>query len=32
MIWLYWLRYVFLLALVAAVLWLTYLARVADHE
>jgi hypothetical protein len=32
MIWLYWLHFAFLLALVSAVCWLVYLARVSDHE
>jgi hypothetical protein len=30
--WLYWLHFVFLFALAAAVGWLIYLARVNDHE
>ena len=30
--WLYWLDSVFLLALVSALGWLVYLARVTDHE
>jgi hypothetical protein len=30
--WLYWLGWVFLLALAAATAWLGVLARVADHE
>ena len=32
MIWLYWLRFLFLFALVAAVCCLGYLAWVSDHE
>ena len=30
--WLYWLDVVFLFALVSALGWLAYLARVADHD
>jgi hypothetical protein len=30
--WLYWLDFVFLVALVSALGWLVYLARVADHD
>jgi hypothetical protein len=32
MTWLYWLHFVFLLALATALGWLIYLARVNDHE
>ncbi len=32
MIWLYWLHFVFLFALVGALGWLIYLARVHDHD
>jgi hypothetical protein len=32
MTWLYWLHFVFLGALVAALGWLLFLARVNDHE
>jgi hypothetical protein len=32
MTWLYWLHFVFLFALVTALGWLIYLARVSDHE
>ncbi len=32
MIWLYWLHFVFLFALVSALGWLIYLARVHDHD
>jgi hypothetical protein len=32
MTWLYWLHFVFLFALVTALGWLVYLARVSDHE
>jgi hypothetical protein len=30
--WLYWLDFAFLLALVSALGWLVYLARVTDHD
>jgi hypothetical protein len=30
--WLYWLDFVFLVALVSALVWLLYLGRVADHD
>jgi hypothetical protein len=30
--WLYWLDFVFLFALVAALAWLVFLGRVADHD
>ena len=32
MIWLFWLRYAFLFGLIATLVWLSYLARVADHD
>jgi hypothetical protein len=32
MTWLYWLHFVFLLALVSAVGWLFFLARIHDHD
>ena len=32
MTWLYWLHFVFLFALVTALGWLVYLARMSDHE